>query len=736
MNLSNIDGHLDKALKIIATLILPSTMPSTTEEPSDEQIDSLVSKVVAKWLSGEEKEAFRVARQIYGHLPKNLMRVAAVVDLRWQANLKAIDANYEDALKLGEEALRKARSISVPGWLTRDILLDLRNIELHATLSKGALTESGWQKQLLRLKKHAMLPMLDRALSTALENTLKELYEAGTDSPNTVRFGSNLHQVLESFGRAFAYATCLGSYTYFFILRERLAQVLYHYSRKFRDPKLVVNALKLITLQGKVKQLRKLVASEWETLYPEISEQATGLIEFPVRYDNRLKNQVMKCTLIELLGAYIYETQLAEIESFLYGAIQGPFAMTETEDLKRAAIRATKAIICRCQTGRLLTALIDSCDNPFVQDEFFKVLLGVKWNDVEDRIAKRVTAFLVNPPFKVLQNDIRYAVMVAIGKAHPDALKSIESSFFKDLLGQVSVSGTYLSLNFGEHSEAEISAALAQVIEKGKRENESFTKGNSITISGRSWVYAIGEYLKWMETPDWESVHDILYNVLMNPFQTERNKYEVLDMLYHLGITQEEAKNNLVDPLAVQIIENRDTVIEGRRSEFFSRDAGANLELAFYRLNLMKTNVNQEEIIAKAVEFGTGEMPEIKKESLKLLESLVQQKQNAVQMSLCPYLYAKCFDSWHEVRASAIEILSQVSGGTGYWENILINVLRTLVLDKSPMVRAMVVEVARDQHRTATKNTHKQSYRLILDEATRDSHYEVREFALKALNGS
>lgn len=731
MNLFDINKHIDEAIKIIPKQIIPSLESSTTKVSSDGQLDSVVSEVIAEWLKGDEKGAFRTAQGVSRYLPKSFARFAAVVDLRWQANLKAIEGDYDASLNLGTEALRKARSLSAPGWFTRDILLDLRNIELREAFSKGAWQESVWQKQLLRLKRHAIVPMLDREVSTALEVTLKESYEADTELPNTVRLGSNLNQVLESFGRAFAYATSLGSYTYFFLLREMLAQTLYHYSRCFKDPNLVLNALKLTIMQGKVKALKRLVAAEWESLYAEISKKPMELVEFPVKYDNSLKNQVMKSVVIELSGVYIRDTQLCEVENFLFGAIHGPFAMVETEDLKRAAVRATGAIIRRCRINLILPELIKACNNAYVQDELLKVLSRVRWSDVENSVVSKVATFMMTPPFEIFNHDLRYAVMLAIGEAQPEAIRSIENGFFKELLGRVSPSGTYLSLYFGDHSESEINAAIARVVEKGRQENEGYTKGSPIGIGGQSWVYTLGVYLEWMKEIEWEPILKVFHEVLVNRYQAKSNKYKILDVVCQLGDKSDNAMENLVKPLAAQTQKNREIVLEGRGDQLFLRDAAALLELALYRMDLMIGDISQEEVIAKAVEYGSGEMPSIKEESLRVIGILVQ-KQDSGKIALCPYLYAKCFDSWPEVRAIAIENLAIASRGVQYWENTVIKMLHVLIAEKSPLVRVKVVEIASKQLRGYTAKNRKQA-RQVLDKLSHDSHYEVRELALKTI---
>lgn len=239
--------------------------------------------------------------------------------LRWNAILHANNGEFEKALSEEQMALTMARTAGVPNWIESDILIDCRNLRIEIdNMSRQMTFTSPEQQELDKTETIIYLPIADRYIENALEKTLKQEIDLKISPPSTTHLGSNLSYTIRDVVSYFFSALIYGSYTHMFVVRERLADVLFKYSEMLDWPELLFPALKMLILSGNSKKFKQTVETYWDNSYSEIVTNADEYWEFAKRADLPKRDGIL-LSVISILGLYFSDEAFAEASNYIAG---------------------------------------------------------------------------------------------------------------------------------------------------------------------------------------------------------------------------------------------------------------------------------------------------------------------------------------------------------------------------------------------------------------------------------
>lgn len=127
-----------------------------------------------------------------------------------------------------------------------------------------------FQKRLIADKGEIFYPILDRYKSDLLEILMNEMEKYGLQEPGTINLGSLLPIILNKLQDYLLTATLFGSLTYIDQAREFLSKILMNYGKVFKDPNIVILAIKLYFLNGESDVAIKTINKYWSLIGSKI----------------------------------------------------------------------------------------------------------------------------------------------------------------------------------------------------------------------------------------------------------------------------------------------------------------------------------------------------------------------------------------------------------------------------------------------------------------------------------
>jgi hypothetical protein len=690
-----------------------------------DQKELIISNIILSLIKGS------INIDYYSLIPLLPSKMQEVVKLRWEAIIKIFNNELEEAEDLLVQSLNSAKANRVEQWIRRDILLDLRNLEVVKYNKQNAfLYDSQRQKELKAMDKWNYRPFLDWGMENASFELVKENLNINTDAPHTIRFGGTLNSSMVKILESFEEAVINGSYTFIHIIRERLAYILYNYGKIYKESRLIFHSLKLFMIESKIKIAQRILDSEWDDLYIEIIDDPSTLINLPFLENNRTEDIVMKCVMIEKFGAYFYDEDLNEITFFLGTCLNQELSMIDSLDVKRHAVRAYKDIINRVKSEDILNKFSEMLmeDNDLVNEEILKIINKINWKNVLiEKCNDLALSIYKKAEISMLTTSV-YNVLSNIKKAHPNTLRTIEEDLKKKW-----IECKCLDINnyFSIHSPSDLlkGAMIKDTIEKIRTNNEKVTEDSPISLGGFSLSQILANHLMDLSIFDSE-IFDVYTEILFNPYQLTSEKRQFVESIIRLIKFNEQfsilAKEKLRGTLQGKFTE----ILLSRSDDFFEKSSKERLELKlqelFIFLDIKHKHMN--EILAKCVEFGNHPFIGVREDTLSLVKAISRNYGNLHQNEIIQFLYLKTYDNWYKIRGDSIFLLNEISAEAKEWQNVVINRMFELIDDSNPYVRSSIIAAALKK---INDNIENQQYISILAILKRDRHYKLRDQVLK-----
>lgn len=620
MNLEYINFEkLQKSTKIIDNILIKNLKAELDKNDYSDEIDYIFSDIILKLLNGSDNINKNQINKIIEMLPEKLK---GIIKNRLFGLIESLDNNYGEAINYLEKALKEGKEKNIKKWIIRDIFIDIRNliIKQHSLnnekYSNDKLEEI--QDNIKELTLNNFYPILDRELYNAFDNFNEEMFNLNTDNPYTNRFSSIISNSMDNINKALIVAIIYGSNTFIHFIRERLADLLYHYSNLHNSSELHYKSLKLFVLENKFKKVEKVLNSDWDILYDEIIDSPLNIIEFPVRYKETLQKRSLKCLFIEKLGQYLSRNVLDDIQSFLIDCLDMSYNLDKKYDVKRNSLRAIKNIVNRLDTNLIIEKVLNMLDeNRLIDDKIIQIFVNVNWHNVNEDLTKKV----LNKIYDLRNDNLSvynlYVIMYHIKNTYPEMVKEKENKLLSEWKETSSLD---ISWYFGQkqypfqfdNNNLFINDLINRLDEKNENE--------VIEFGGYSLYHLLGDHLinnKLNNKSD--EIFGVFNKVLTNQNQIIKNKIQCIESTIRIFKSDIKELKLLGEKVNNLIQEKKDQVLECKINQFINKSNYERLELKIMNLFVNVDSPEEiESIIAKCIEYGNHSFIDVRLDSLKV----------------------------------------------------------------------------------------------------------------------
>jgi len=302
-------SRLPGLVETVRCFLFDGTMDLEPDEGIDAEASRLAKSLFLDTTIGSfgPKGIVDVVRQL---LPEDY---AAVIDLRWGGIHHYLNGDSSSAIRTLDDALEMAREKGLESWLVDDILIDLRNI--RSGMADATMEENAYQIQLSSSGHDISYPLLDRAISDALEELEKDRFKTKTGSYGTVTYGNNINGLLEPICKAFAIAACFGSLTHISLTVRYLKALVFYLCSKYQDSRLNATLLKLSIVSGKRGDGEKTIQSFNDMCFDNDSSAAKDIFDFCANYRCLNDSSAAIFEAFGLVGCYMDQADFTRSEA-------------------------------------------------------------------------------------------------------------------------------------------------------------------------------------------------------------------------------------------------------------------------------------------------------------------------------------------------------------------------------------------------------------------------------------
>lgn len=314
--------NIDKCKAYILRLLVDKTYTIKSGEEKTGEIDNWCAEFLPIMFEGKSIRHFNVGVYLNVLKEQQSEEYFKVINIRWQAIQEYYMGNVEKCKELLEKALACAKENNQPTWLTKDILIDIRNIHWTLCTIKNQYFEPEAQKELSESGEDVYYPILDRINESMHEKYIEGLYKKKIESPYTVTFGGNLELYGKQLASYFVIAMYNGSLTQILLFYEKIRNILFYLCCKYDDWNLRRDLFKFAIYFGKDKDITGIQESYPEVLNNLTSKDAESIMEFcsnhVIMYE-RFNSQLLA---FGAVGYYLDESSFEKYEKLILEEIK------------------------------------------------------------------------------------------------------------------------------------------------------------------------------------------------------------------------------------------------------------------------------------------------------------------------------------------------------------------------------------------------------------------------------
>lgn len=237
-----------------------------------------------------------------------------VVKIRWEAIQSYFTGNLSECIKHLEIALETGKKANLPDWVSQDILIDLRNIQWEYAEENNSYSTPSAQKELDKLDKKVVYPMIDRITNSLSDDYIQGLYKQETESPHTVSLGRNFYKYGKYLASTYIISLYNGSLTHIQLLFDKIKDFVFYLSKRYDEWNYSYSLLKLAVFTGNHKEIEGLQRANSKLLSNLSSDNAEELIKFcsiqPIKH-KRIKS---KMRAFSTVGYYLSDENYIKYE--------------------------------------------------------------------------------------------------------------------------------------------------------------------------------------------------------------------------------------------------------------------------------------------------------------------------------------------------------------------------------------------------------------------------------------
>lgn len=245
----------------------------------------------------------------------------SVVEIRWCAIQAFFMGDVDACIRKLEEALETAKKTDLPGWVIKDILIDLRNMEIERSNIINTYSEPGAQSELSNSEEEVYYPTLDRVNESLQEKYIDNLYKEKIKSPYSVTFGSSVIECCEMLASSYIIAVYNGSLTHIRRMYENVRRFLFFMSSKYDDWTLRRDLLMIAVFSGEESDVNGILNSFPEILDGMKSEDASRIMSFCSNHPIKYKRMISQLLAFRAIGYYLNDEEYKKAEAVILNDI-------------------------------------------------------------------------------------------------------------------------------------------------------------------------------------------------------------------------------------------------------------------------------------------------------------------------------------------------------------------------------------------------------------------------------
>lgn len=329
-----------------------------------------------------------------------------VVESRWKAIQAYFSGDIQKSIEYLEKSLQTAKESGRPGWVIKDILVDLRNLYGdRAVTDNQYFCISKAQEELTDSKEEIYYPVIDRLMKTLNEKYIDGLYKERVTSPRAVTFRNEIIDCCELLAGAYVAAVYNGSLTHIILLYKRLKRLFFYLSCRYSDMSLKCSLFKMALFDGKEKDAKELQFSSPEILNFMAANDAREIMDF---CDNQPLGHIRFSVKLCALGSVGYYLNDVDFKKYSAEAIDHIKEWMNDKEriwaLGSSAIKCIKGIAYRLDQNILAELCCDFFDLHYIN--YYREIFQLIDSNVDLRKMERDTAMrFMKRLIKVLEDD-------------------------------------------------------------------------------------------------------------------------------------------------------------------------------------------------------------------------------------------------------------------------------------------------------------------------------------------
>lgn len=245
-----------------------------------------------------------------------------IVKMRWHAIQAYFNNDIQKCVSLLERVLDSSKKTKQPLWVTKDILIDLRNISNLYDETINAFRQCAAQKELDDSEEEIYYPHMDRLNNSLHEIIIQGLIKDRTKSPYTVTLGSDLESCVALIISDIIVAMYNGSLTHLIILSNKLKELFFYLNCMYDDWQFRRGLFMLTIYSGNQNEVTNI-----QNCYPEIlnslnANDAKKIMDFcnnhPI-WHQRISSQLVA---FGSVGYYLDEKEFDQWVDYFYQGIK------------------------------------------------------------------------------------------------------------------------------------------------------------------------------------------------------------------------------------------------------------------------------------------------------------------------------------------------------------------------------------------------------------------------------
>lgn len=619
---------------------------------------------------------------------------------------------------------------NIPKWLSNDIAIDLRNVQMELDKEKDQIDfHPKGQKILDQDLEPFYYPILDRIVSDYNAEIVKHQYTDLMNSPYTVNLGVTDY-ILDKATSAFMVAYHYGSLTHMLLHRKRLCEYLMIMSFEIRDHKMFICAAKMLLLMNDGKLLKQFMATYGENTNSINEKDIEYLREGIKKQSIEYKNILARIQMLRFFGFYYSDQQFEEETQFLFDRIEKYIVKKKSTSIViKPMLEAIEENKARCKEQYALKYIYmlfrHGCKRYY--DDAFKFLSHFYFKELGDEEQLEYQRFIIKYMCdEDIKKNCHYVYQAAqtlrqcetIPHAKLDhAVKNSNQDFFEN---------TYL-LNVKDHDKKESWHYIKYHINMISDANQTQGKNGTFSGYGVDPYKTIGNIMKISQfkcdSNQLKQLLKCIRGTLFAKTQTLDAKVEAIELL--CVIQAMHVQNRQVKELVKQMESCWQDIAEAKELFLIKGYSRENLDTNFNILKRMVGIGNEEELVMSFVQMQNCDIT-CRMSTLSMIGRLVEIDffttwNDAEKNYLFYYIMNSSYSDNYDERFRAMLVLIKLLDSK-YRQMCLKRFVE--MIDTEPYINK--VGLLARLKRTDLEDS---KIQYILDKGVVDSHYWVRKVA-------